>query len=103
MATKPPSEQLIVVTGATGRLGQRVVASLLEKGYKVRGVDIKAERRPPSEAELELWGPVPEHPVTVADMCDPTAAAAAVAGADGLVHMGAIPGPASEGVDDGCD
>ena len=103
MATKPPSEQLIVVTGATGRLGQRVVASLLEKGYKVRGVDIKADRRPPSEAELELWGPVPEHPVTVADMCDPAAAAAAVAGADGLVHMGAIPGPASEGVDDGCD
>jgi UDP-glucose 4-epimerase len=94
--SKPPKETVVVVTGATGRLGKRVVTELLARGYQVRATDIKAERRPPSAAEAEIMGlPSTEYPVKVADMCDRAEADAILRGADALIHMGAIPGPMS--------
>ena len=71
---------MIVVTGAAGRLGQRVVQRLIETGHEVRGTDRIALDESPS-------------PFVQADLCDPDAAASVVDGAEALVHMGAIPGP----------
>ena len=68
---KRPEETVVVVTGATGRLGQRAVTELLSRGYRVRATDIKAERRLPSETEAEVMGrPNTDYPVAVADMCN---------------------------------
>ena len=93
-----PEETIVVVTGATGRLGQRVVTELLSRGYQVRATDIKAERRPPSATEAAVMGPVNvDYPVKVADMCDRAEADSILRGADALVHMGAIPGPMNRG------
>ena len=95
---KRPEETIVVVTGATGRLGQRVVTELLSRGYQVRATDIKAERSPPSATEAAVIGPVNvDYPVKVADMCDRAEADAILRGADALVHMGAIPGTLSRG------
>ena len=95
---KRPEDTVVVVTGATGRLGQRTISFLLEKGYQVRATDIKSERRPPSATELEVMGPLNgEFDVIVADMCDREAADKIIAGADALIHLGAIPGPLSHG------
>ena len=71
---------MIVVTGAAGRLGQRVVQRLIETGQEVRGVDRVNLDASPS-------------PFVQADLCDLAAAAAAVDGAEAVIHMGAIPGP----------
>ena len=66
---KRPEDTVVVVTGATGRLGQRVCTELLSRGYQVRATDIKEDRRPPSAREEEVWGlPNTDYPVTVADM-----------------------------------
>ena len=66
---KRPQDTVVVVTGATGRLGQRVCTELLSRGYQVRATDIKEDRRPPSAREEEVWGlPNTDYPVTVADM-----------------------------------
>merc|ERR1719199_245752 len=58
----PPSE-LVLVTGATGGVGRRVVAALLSKGYRVRALarnEAKAKAmlsggsKPPKNSNLEI-------------------------------------------------
>lgn len=61
----------VVVTGAAGRLGRKVVETLQNAGHQTSGVDIS-----PS--------PAPGH--VVADILDPTVAPSLLQGADALVH-----------------
>ena len=72
---------MILVTGAAGRLGTRVVRLLVERGDEVVGTD----QHPAPEGF-----PAPFHE---RDLCDRAATEALVADADAVVHMGAIPGP----------
>ena len=74
---------MIVVTGATGRLGRRVVQRLVDRGYEVLGTDRVPHEDPPT-------------PFVQADLCDAARAKELLNGAEALIHMGAIPGPRAE-------
>ena len=94
--TDGEQQRLVVVTGATGRLGQRVVAELLRRGVRVRATDIKSERRPPSHKELAELGPCrTDFEVQLCDTLDEHAVRGLLHGATDLVHLGAFPGPRS--------
>ena len=75
---------MIVVTGAAGRLGRRMVQRLLDEGLEVRGTD----KVPFDEAPT---------PYLQADLCDPQKARDVLNQAEALIHMGAIPGPSRAG------
>ena len=70
----------IVVTGGTGKAGRWVVSHLREAGYDVLNVDWKHDG---SDHGLCL----------VTDLSDPGQAFEALAGAEGVVHLAAIPAP----------
>jgi UDP-glucose 4-epimerase len=70
----------VVVTGANGHLGRVVVALLLAQGMEVLGVDKERDRK----ARF--------HQMKV-DLCDLGQVFGALAGADAVVHLGAIPSP----------
>ncbi|MEI2733344.1 MAG: NAD-dependent epimerase/dehydratase family protein [Rhodoblastus sp.] len=67
----------VLVTGAAGLLGQFVVRELLAHGYAARGLD-----RRQGEADI-AWH--------VGDVTDPALVAQAIAGADAVLHIAAIP------------
>jgi nucleoside-diphosphate-sugar epimerase len=71
-------QKTIVVTGGSGMLGGNLVRALAGDGWRVRSLDV----RPPVE-------PVPGVDYTVADVRDGGRVAAALAGADALVHTAA--------------
>ncbi|MFN0195968.1 MAG: NAD-dependent epimerase/dehydratase family protein [Planctomycetaceae bacterium] len=71
---------MIIVTGASGRLGRAVVQLLLEQGYDVLGTDLAAYENSPT-------------PFVQADLCDLAAVREFMRGADAVIHLGAIPGP----------
>ena len=71
---------MIVVTGAAGRLGRRVVKLLLERGYDVIGTD----RVPDQERSTEF---------VEGDLNSPEVVDRLLDGAEAVIHMGAIPGP----------
>ena len=71
---------MILVTGAAGRLGKRVVERLIARGYDVLGTDrIPLDDSPASFVQADL-GDVERVDELLAD-------------ADAVIHMGAIPGP----------
>jgi len=71
---------MIVVTGAAGRLGRRVVQRLIGKGYDVLGTDRVPHNESPS-------------PFIQADLCNAERATELLTDAEAVIHMGAIPGP----------
>jgi UDP-glucose 4-epimerase len=71
-----------LVTGASGRLGRAVVEDLMAHGCEV----IAADRRPPEVA-------VPGARRVELELGDVGQVAGALAGCDGVVHLGAIPAP----------
>lgn len=77
----------VVVTGSAGRLGRVVVRDLVSRGHVVTAIDRQHD-------------PDPVTPDTrVADLADPGAWAAALDGADAVVHAAAIPGDQADPAD----
>jgi nucleoside-diphosphate-sugar epimerase len=74
---------MIIVTGAAGTLGRRVIARLIDGGYDVLGTARVAYPESPS-------------PFVQADLCDRQKVAKLLTGAEAVIHMGAIPGPGWE-------
>ena len=71
---------MIVVTGAAGRLGRRVVRLLADQGREILATDqVEADDLPAEFVRCELG--------------DPRAVDDILRGAEAVVHMGAIPGP----------
>ncbi|MDF0586096.1 NAD(P)H-binding protein [Tsukamurella sp. 8F] len=84
--TEVPSRPSILVTGATGTLGQEVVHRLVRRGVPVRGLSrAQPERRPGVE-----W--------TVGDLTDPVDMSRALAGVDAVFLVWPLldPAPARE-------
>jgi uronate dehydrogenase len=69
----------ILVTGAAGRIGSQLCPRLVRPGRVLRLLD------------LAPIAPAPGIEPVVADLTDPAAMAAACAGVDAVVHLGAIP------------
>ena len=74
---------MIVVTGAAGRLGRLVVRRLVSRGYEVLATDRVAFDESPTE-------------YIRTDLADSTRVGQTLKGAEGVIHMGAIPGPTRE-------
>jgi nucleoside-diphosphate-sugar epimerase len=74
---------LIAVTGAAGRLGRPVVARALRAGHEVIAVDLPAAL-PEPDGRVQ-W--------RAADLTDLDAARAALAGAQGVIHLGGLTHP----------
>jgi nucleoside-diphosphate-sugar epimerase len=72
----------VLVTGGSGRLGQAVTADLLANGYEVVSID----RRLPPDRERSI-----RH--IAGELDDVGQVAGALAGCDGVIHLGAIPHP----------
>ena len=71
---------MIVVTGAAGRLGRRVVQLLADEGREVRATDqVEADDLPAEFVRCDLGNSESVHEV--------------LKGAEAVIHMGAIPGP----------
>lgn len=73
----------VVVTGAAGRLGRKVVSDLISRGYSVFGVD----KDRPEKMQCRFLP---------ADLTDPAVAVDVLTGADAVIHLAAVPGPVSE-------
>ena len=71
---------MIVVTGAAGRLGRRVVQLLVDQGKEV----LASDRLPADDLPTEFIR---------CELSDASAVTDLLRGADAVVHMGAIPGP----------
>jgi UDP-glucose 4-epimerase len=72
---------LILVTGATGTVGPRVVEALIDAGHSIRTLSLD----PPPPA---IWSKTIE--TQVGDITDPTVVQAAMQGVDALVHLAAL-------------
>ena len=71
---------MIVVTGAAGRLGRRVVQLLVDRGRDVLATDqVEADDLPAEFVRCDLGNSAAVHDV--------------LKGAEAVIHMGAIPGP----------
>ena len=71
---------MIVVTGAAGRLGRRVVQLLADQGREVRATDqVETDGLPAEFVRCDLGNATAVHEV--------------LKGAEAVIHMGAIPGP----------
>ncbi len=80
----------LLVTGGSGRLGQGTVAELVSHGHDV----VNADRRQP----VDLFETVDANAYAAAkfievDLGDVGQVAGAMAGCDGVMHLGAIPSP----------
>ncbi|GHO72130.1 epimerase [Ktedonobacter sp. SOSP1-52] len=69
----------VVITGASGAIGQAIVPRLLAEGIEVIGLDKKA-----SQLGIRL---------VLADLCDLGHVYTALIGADAVIHLGALPSP----------
>lgn len=76
----------ILVTGAAGQVGCRVVRQLLRKGYEVRGLILPEDPAAHRLAGLEME-------VREGDLLDPAVAEQAVAGVQGVIHTANLVSP----------
>jgi nucleoside-diphosphate-sugar epimerase len=85
MSTKNPSEQIILVTGASGFVAGHVLSSFLDKGYNVRGT-VRSESTAEQVRKLHAKYSEQLTFVIVPDMSLPGAFDEAVKGVDGVIH-----------------
>lgn len=71
----------VLVTGATGALGPRVVTALHEAGYRIRTLSIDAPRPGMLPDDVE---------VQIGDITDPKMVHTAMQGCDAVIHMAAL-------------
>lgn len=74
-------DDIVLVTGATGRTGKAVMAALARKGARVRGMT----RNPANEDVCRVAG---ASEIAVADLADPASLARAFSGASRVYHIG---------------
>jgi nucleoside-diphosphate-sugar epimerase len=80
----------VLVTGGSGGLGRWTIRDLVEHGHEA----VNADRRPPPEdVPEELEESLARTPYREVDLSDVGQVAGAMRGCDGVVHLGAIPGP----------
>jgi len=73
--------ELVLITGATGAIGPRVVAALSQAGYRIRTFSVDAQTA----------GIFPENvEVLIGDVTDGAAVQVAMQGVDAIVHMAAL-------------
>jgi len=75
----------LVVTGCTGRVGQRVVIAALKQGHSVVGIDVASNELP--------FAADPAFTFVQADLQDYEVTLNAFKGCDGIVQLAAIPAP----------
>ena len=86
MPRGPKSGDLVLVTGATGRIGANLCRVLRSRGYRIRGVAL-----PGDPAIAKLAGLDAE--IVEADLRDEAAVINACAGVDAICHLAALMGP----------
>ncbi len=78
------SGDVILVTGATGRIGGNLCRALVARGYRVRAVVLPNDPNISKLADVDI---------VVADLRDAAATAAACKGVDAICHLAALMGP----------
>jgi UDP-glucose 4-epimerase len=81
---RPAAGDLVLVTGATGRIGANLCRALQEHGYRVRAVVLPNDPGTAKLADVDL---------RVADLRDAEATAEACQGVDAIYHLAALMGP----------
>lgn len=81
LASLQRSEQVVLVTGATGMVGRRVVQAFVSSGFRVRILAATKRERYPFPLEVE---------VRIGDVAEPAVARSAVEGVNVIVHMAAL-------------
>jgi len=91
MQAAPPTDGLILVTGATGFIGTHAIKQLLEKGYRVRGTVRSLTKDPKLMEQLRTLVTNPRHPLDLveADLTKDAGWDEAVAGCSGVFHIAA--------------
>lgn len=74
------AERVVLVTGATGAIGPRVVRACLAAGYSVRTLSL----------DSFPGAPMPGVDARLGDVCDSHAVRSSVAGAEVIVHLAAL-------------
>lgn len=72
---------LILVTGATGAIGPRVVRSLLHAGFRIRAFSVDAPTADMFPKSVE---------VLIGDVTDQVAVQSAMRGVDAVIHLAAL-------------
>ena len=81
----------VLVTGASGRLGQAVIEELLAHDYEVVGADLASPPR--GEVARSAGGAQRAFEFAQIELGDVGQVTAAMSGAHAVIHLGAIPGP----------
>lgn len=82
-ATQSPRAGLVLVTGAGGEMGRRLVQRLIHDGWLVRGLILPGD---PLRRQLEAWG----CEVMEGDVRQPSTLGPAVSGVKTVVHCAAV-------------